>query len=85
MPPELDQPEADDFESRVTATPPGTDVIVDLSSNHFIGSAGVRALVVAKRRIVDSGGCLSLENVPPQAARIFEVTGLTAVFDERSR
>lgn len=78
MPGEVDESNADEVSMRLQA-PAGADVVVDMTENRFIGSAGLRVLVLARRQLIDGGGTLSVSNVPPHAVRVFEATGLLEV------
>jgi anti-sigma B factor antagonist len=64
---------------------PGADVIVDLEELTFIDAAGLGALVRAHRVITSQNGReMIFHNVPPPAHRLFDITGLSRVFDIRS-
>ena len=58
-----------------------TLVIVDLSAVTFLDSSALGALVGARRRLCAREGRLRIVSPRSPAARIFELTGLDAVFD----
>ena len=60
----------------------GGDVVVDLGDLAFIDSTGISALLVMRRRLQGQGRELRVANVSAGAARVFELTGLTAVFTD---
>ena len=61
----------------------GTErVLLDLSRVSFIGSAALRAILVAAKRLGASGGKLAVF-APPQIAQVFTVSGLDTVMQVR--
>jgi anti-anti-sigma factor len=62
----------------------GTEkLLLDLSGVSFIGSAALRAVLVAAKRLAASGGRLAIF-APSQIAEVFTVSGLDAVLPVRS-
>lgn len=58
----------------------GAPLVVDLTEVEFIDSAGLRALAAAEQRAIAHRGRLLI--VPsPEAARVFELSGLDAAFE----
>ncbi len=57
-------------------------LLIDLSRVSFIGSAALRAILVAAKRVAGSGGRLSIFALPP-IAQVFSVAGLDAVLPVR--
>jgi anti-sigma B factor antagonist len=55
-------------------------VVVDCAGIAFIDSAGVAALVDARRRLEGNGGELVLRSLRPATRRIFEITDLVGLF-----
>jgi anti-sigma B factor antagonist len=55
-------------------------IVVDLSSLSFIDSSGLHVLLEAQRRSLEAGRTLSLVPGPPAVHRLFELTGLVAIF-----
>jgi anti-anti-sigma factor len=68
------------FQGRLTAASPlGTEkVLLDLSRVSFIGSAALRAILMAAKQLGTSGGRLAIF-APPHIAEMFAVSGLDAV------
>jgi anti-sigma B factor antagonist len=58
-------------------------VIVDLTAVSFVDSTGLGVLVSGLKRCREAGGDLPLVVVQPQILKVFEITGLTAVFTIR--
>lgn len=56
-------------------------VVVDLRTVEFIDSSGIRALVRAHKRAVDSGGEFRLIRGPKTVHRVFELAGLDTRLD----
>ena len=59
-------------------------IAVDLSSLSFIDSSGLHVLLKAQRRSLEAGRTLSLVPGPPAVHRLFELTGLVAIFQYES-
>jgi stage II sporulation protein AA (anti-sigma F factor antagonist) len=72
------------FQQRLTnASPLGTEkLLLDLSRVSFIGSAALRAILVAAKRLAAGGGRLAIF-APPQIADVFSVSGLDSVLPVR--
>jgi anti-anti-sigma factor len=61
----------------------GTEhLLLDLSRVSFIGSAALRAILIAAKRLGTTGGRLAVF-APPQIAQVFTVSGLDAVLSVR--
>jgi anti-anti-sigma factor len=58
-------------------------LLLDLSRVSFIGSAALRAILIAAKRLGTTGGNLAVF-APPQIAQIFTISGLDAVVPVRS-
>jgi anti-sigma B factor antagonist len=56
-------------------------VIADLSRVEFIDSTGLGALIGGLKRVREDGGWLALVISTPRILRVFQLTGLTRVFD----
>jgi anti-sigma B factor antagonist len=63
---------------------PGDVIEIDLGGVTFIDSSGLGALVRIRSAAHDRNQEVVLTNVPPAVDRLFEVTGLTGIFDVRS-
>ena len=51
-------------------------VLVDMSETTFMDSSGLRALLIARRRMEEEGGTLLLSGCGAQVLRVLEATGL---------
>jgi anti-sigma B factor antagonist len=58
-----------------------SNMAIDLSRVPFVDSFGLGVLVGALKRMRSSGGNLTLVVTEPRVLKLFEVTGLDAVFD----
>jgi anti-sigma B factor antagonist len=58
-----------------------TRFILDLNGVEYVDSTGLGVLIGALRRAADRDGCLKLLCDNSRVRRIFEITGLTKVFD----
>lgn len=57
---------------------------IDCSELEYLSSAGLRALLVAHKRLVSGGGrALVLEHVSPAVADVLTLTGFSGIFDVR--
>lgn len=72
---ELDFPDADRVE-RCLIEASGPTIVADLSRLTFIGSAGLRALLRAKRAIEQRGGRLVVRSPHHNVVRTIELVGL---------
>jgi anti-anti-sigma factor len=72
------------FQQRLSeAAALGTEhLLLDLSRVSFIGSAALRAILIAAKRLGTTGGNLAVF-APPQIAQVFTVSGLDAVLPVR--
>ena len=58
-------------------------IILDLQGLTFIDSTGLHAFLEARRRAVSNGHRLQLTGAGPAARRLFELTGIQFLLDER--
>jgi anti-anti-sigma factor len=72
---ELDTHTAPDLVERLASVPDGTVLGVDLAGTTFMSSAGLSALLDARRRLVAGGGELRVESPSPAVARLLELSG----------
>lgn len=56
-------------------------IVVNLDAVDFLDSTGLGVLVGALKRVRSNDGDLSLVCTQPRIRKVFEVTGLTKVFD----
>ncbi len=56
-------------------------MVVDLSQVTFLDSTGLSVLINALKRCQGAGGQMRLDSPQPHVRRVFEVTGLSDVFD----
>ena len=57
------------------------DLVIDLGALNFIDSTALGVLVGAQRRARDHDGDVQLQNVTEVAKRVFDVSGLSHVFN----
>jgi anti-sigma B factor antagonist len=57
-----------------------SSLVVDLGGVSFLDSTGLSALIACLKRCEAGGGTVRLVSARPNVRRVFEVTGLTAVF-----
>ena len=57
------------------------EVTLDVGGTQFMDSTGLSVLVGGLKRLRESGGNLVLKAPSPATLRLFEVTGLSTVFD----
>ncbi|HEX3622072.1 MAG TPA: STAS domain-containing protein [Acidimicrobiales bacterium] len=56
-------------------------VVVDLGGTNFIDSTGLGVLVGGARRFRQAGGDMVLRSPTPATRRLFEITGVTKLFE----
>jgi anti-sigma B factor antagonist len=66
---------------RALAAGGAVHLIADLGQVDFLDSTGLGALVGGLKRLREDGGSLALVITTPPILRIFQITGLTKVFD----
>ena len=52
------------------------NLVIDLTNLDFVDSTGISLFVTDFKRSTASGGSFVICNAPPQAMRVFEITGL---------
>ncbi len=63
-------------------------IVLDLADLNHISSAGLRVLIEARKRAREwkltdlEGGDIRLANIPPRIKEVFNLTGLTALFEQ---
>jgi anti-anti-sigma factor len=62
----------------------GRHLAVDLGNVHFLSSTTVETLLTVHRRLRAAGGRLSVFNLTPSVAEIFDVLNLAAILDVRT-
>ena len=78
---EADLSTVDTIAASVDGAEGGGDVTVDLSGVTFMDSSGLRALLDARTRLADQGRRLTVGAFSTPVGRLFEITGLSDVFD----
>ena len=64
--------------------PADRDLLVDFGGVTFCDSSGLRALILAARRLQAAGHRLRVIDVSPRVARVFTVTGLQDLIDPQT-
>ena len=78
---EIDVATSPTLRSAIAAVVEGASpVTIDLSATTFIDSSGLGVLVAALNRSRELGHDLSLRGLQAPVQRVFEITGLTALF-----
>jgi anti-sigma B factor antagonist len=65
----------------VAALDAPTDLVFDLADVAFVDSSGLHALLIAQRRLAESGRTLTLVNPSAQLTRLLGIAGLTELFE----
>ena len=74
----FDAVSAPKFESELEPQLEGiTSLSIDMQSVEYISSAGLRALLYLQQTLEESGGSVTVRNVPEVVRNVFEVTGFT--------
>ena len=79
---EVDVSTAETFRAALYALVDETDgdVMVDMGGVGFIDSSGLGVLVGALKRARERGSDLRVRNLTPVARKVFDITGLTELF-----
>ncbi|MFE6781948.1 STAS domain-containing protein [Streptomyces sp. NPDC057680] len=64
----------------IAEAPPGAEVTIDLTYSSFCDSAGLEALLTARRRALDSGRTLRLGAPSHQLLRLMAITNTAGLF-----
>jgi anti-sigma B factor antagonist/stage II sporulation protein AA (anti-sigma F factor antagonist) len=59
----------------------GDHLVLDLSGLEYISSAGLRALMLARKQVTAQGGTLVVAELRPMVKEIFEISRFTLVLD----
>jgi anti-anti-sigma factor len=57
-------------------------VVVDMAGLTFVDSTGINTVLRALRFAANNGTALVVRSAPPNIRRVFEITGVAAVFDD---
>jgi anti-sigma B factor antagonist len=80
-PVEIDPVSGPAFDEALAAVSAESDLRVDCSVVEFMDSTGLRALVVARNRLVAAGGSLVVTSPSVAARRVLELGGLDELID----
>jgi anti-sigma B factor antagonist len=58
-----------------------SQIVLDLQETNYLGSAGLRVLVAQQKSARKSGGALRLTQLTTRIKEVFELAGLTSVFE----
>ena len=58
-----------------------TAILLDLTSLTYVSSAGLRAILVAAKKLQEIGGKFALCGMNEQIAEVFKVSGFDAILD----
>ena len=59
----------------------GASCVVDFTELKYISSAGLGLLFATQKRLVDSGGALTLANLNPHILEVFKIAGFDHIFE----
>ena len=57
------------------------DIVIDCSQLRYIDSTGLGVLVSILKKVKEYGGTIKIKQLKPYLFKIFDVTGLTGVFE----
>jgi anti-anti-sigma factor len=78
---ELDMVSASTLQAVLNTLEPGRTVVVDCAGVPFLDSTGVRALLLAQRRMEDDGGSLRIRKASPPVRLVVETGGLALLLE----
>lgn len=56
------------------------EIVFDFASLDYISSAGLRVMLTANKRMVASGGSMTIANTVPSVREVFDMTGFSDIF-----
>jgi anti-sigma B factor antagonist len=74
---ELDTHTASQLAEQLDTIADGTPLVLDVAGVSFISSAGLSVILSTQRRLVGSGGSLTLRSPTPTISRLVELSGLS--------
>jgi stage II sporulation protein AA (anti-sigma F factor antagonist) len=79
----LDAHSAPDLQEEVLAHIDGGDtaVLLDMSGLTYVSSAGLRAILVAAKKLQEKSGRFALCGLSDSVAEVFEVSGFSSILD----
>ena len=70
------------LESDLASAPDGTDVLVDCSAVEFMDSTGLRVLLAARNRQLESGGSLAVKSPSRPVRRLLQITDMVDLIED---
>ena len=82
----LDGNTAKDFEDKLLASIDKGEhqVALDLSDLDYIGSAGLRVMLIGAKRVKATKGMFVLSSLHPNVKEVFDISGFTGIFNVAS-
>ena len=78
----LDTVTSPDLQKEIDALDPSIKVIVfDFASLDYISSAGLRVMLTANKKMMASGGSMSIANTSPSVREVFDMTGFSDILN----
>ena len=62
-------------------TPDIKEIFFDFASLDYISSAGLRVLLTANKKMMASGGSMTIANTSPSVREVFDMTGFSDIFN----
>lgn len=77
----LDTVTSPDLQSEIDALDSAVkELVFDFASLDYISSAGLRVMLTANKKMVASGGSMSIANTKPEVREVFDMTGFSDIF-----
>lgn len=77
----LDTVTSPDLQKELDAQDPSVrEIVFDFSALDYISSAGLRVMLTANKRMMASGGTMTIANTRPAVREVFDMTGFSDIF-----
>jgi len=86
LPPRLDAANASSVEEQILAsisTNQSEVLICDFTQTAYISSAGLRVILMAAKKMRQTGGALQLHHLQDSVAEVFKLAGMHTILDIR--
>ena len=77
----LDTVTSPDLQKELDALDPAVkELVFDFASLDYISSAGLRVMLTANKKMMASGGSMTIMNTSPAVREVFDMTGFSDIF-----
>lgn len=78
----LDTVTSPDLQKEIDGLPAEVkEIVFDFASLEYISSAGLRVMLTANKKMMASGGAMTIANTSPSVREVFDMTGFSDIFN----